>query len=120
MCHCLHLGNGATCADLARHFDYMVRESHNWFGHSPNRQREYTTLYKAMNDDKTNSKIPKVAGTRWLSRGADMEKVLEQYEELELVFMLAKEDRDRCYQADQLFQTCSDKITCIWLSRHLS
>ena len=61
-----------------------------------------------MNDDKTNPKIPKVAETTWLSRGAAVGKVLEQYEELKLAFMLAK-DGDRCYQADQLFQMYSDE-----------
>ena len=115
LCHSLHLAASAACALFPRHLDYMVRESHNWFSQSPKRQREYTALYKAMNDGKTNQKIPKVAETRWLSRGAAVEKVLEQYEELKLTFMLAK-DRDRCYQADQLYQMYLDKRNHLYLT----
>ena len=64
VCHSLHLAASAACAVLPRHLDYMVRESHNWFSHSPKRQSECTTLYKAMNDDKTNTKY-----LRWLRLG---------------------------------------------------
>ena len=69
ICHSLHLAASNASMVLPRHLDYMIRETYNWFSCSAKRQREYATLYAAMNDGSRNIKIPKVASTRWLSRG---------------------------------------------------
>ena len=115
ICHSLHLAASNASMVLPRHLDYMVRETYNWFSCSAKRQREYAGLYAAMNDGSKNTKIPKVASTRWLSRGNAVAKVLEQYEELKLTFKLAK-DKERCFQADQLWRMFEDKQNLLYLS----
>ena len=115
ICHSLHLAASNASVVLPRHLDYMIRETYNWFSCSAKRQREYARIYAAMNDGQRGAKIPKVASTRWLSRGDAVAKVLQQYEELQLTFQLAK-DKERCFQADQLWRMYEDKQNLLYLS----
>ncbi|XP_043201152.1 uncharacterized protein LOC122370000 [Amphibalanus amphitrite] len=115
ICHSLHLAASYASAVLPRHLDYMVRETYSWFSCSAKRQREYARLYSAMNDGSRNPKISKIASTRWLSRGNAVAKIIEQYEELKLTFQLAK-DKERCFQADQLWRMYEDKQNLLYLS----
>ena len=115
LCHSLNLAASHACAVLPRHLDYLIRETHNWFALSPKRQREYEQVFKTLNPGENNIKIPKVAETRWLSRGKAVSTILDQYHELKMIFQLAK-DRDRCYQAEVLYNMYNDPQNHLYLT----
>lgn len=105
ICHSLHLCAENAAETLPRQLEYLVREAHNWFSNSPKRKDEYKKLYKVMNGDeakKDPKKIAGLSGTRWLARYSAINTILEQWEELKLLFELAK-NNDKCLQAQYLY-----------------
>lgn len=61
VCHSLQLAvSAATAEALPRNFEFLVRETCNWFAMSSSRQVAY-------NDDHDPMKIVRACQTRWLS-----------------------------------------------------
>lgn len=100
--HSLHLCAEKASELLPRQLEFLVRETHNWFSYSPKRLDHYRALFETMNDNKSPKKIQGLSGTRWLARYQAITTILEQWEELKLLFSIAKSD-DKCYMAEQLY-----------------
>ncbi|XP_074026139.1 zinc finger protein 862-like isoform X2 [Leptinotarsa decemlineata] len=100
--HSLHLCAEKAAESLPRQLEFLVRETHNWFSYSPKRLDYYKTLYESMNYNKDPKKIPGLSGTRWLARYQAVNTILEQWDELKLLFSIAKSD-DKCYMAEQVY-----------------
>lgn len=100
--HSLHLCAEKAAELLPRQLEFLVRETHNWFSYSPKRLDNYKKLYETMNDNKYPKKIQGLSGTRWLARYQAITTILEEWEELKLLFSIAKSD-DKCYMAEQLY-----------------
>lgn len=56
-----------------------------------------------MNNNKNAKKIQGLSGTRWLARHQAITTILEQWEELKLLFSIAKSE-DKCFMAGQLYE----------------
>lgn len=100
--HSLHLCAEKAAELLPRQLEFLVRETHNWFSYSPKRLDNYKTLFETMNENKDPKKIQGLSGTRWLARYQAIDTILEQWEELKLLFSIAK-SADKCYMAEQLY-----------------
>ncbi|KAI4454135.1 hat family dimerization domaincontaining protein-related [Holotrichia oblita] len=100
--HSLHLCAEKAAELLPRQLEFLVREAHNWFSYSPKRLEYYKTLFETINANKDPKKIQGLSGTRWLARYQAINTILEQWEELKLLFSIAKSD-DKCYMAEQLY-----------------
>ena len=101
VCHSLHLCAEKAAETLPRQLEFLVRECHNWFSYSSKRLEKYKKLYEAINGNRSPKKIQGLSGTRWLSRYEAICTILEQWDELKLLFSLAKSE-DKCYMAEQL------------------
>ena len=65
----------------------MIRETRNWFAHSPLRRLEYKSLFEAINDENRKMhKLVQLSNTRWLAWEGAVKRILEQYLELETHF----------------------------------
>lgn len=114
VCHSLQL---AVCAATDKSFpnnlEFLVRESHNWFAHSPIRQKAYAKIYKLLNNDSMNPiKIPLMAKTRWLSIEKAVKVILQMWFELKTHFSLLK---DTCYVSNLLKDMYSDNRNHVYL-----
>lgn len=115
VCHSLQLAVSAAANDaLPRHIDFLVKETYNWFSHSTLRQNEYRTLYKALNDGHNPLKIIKACGTRWLSIESAINRILEQWDELKLLFQIAR-TKEKCYSAEILYTLYKDEHNLAYL-----
>lgn len=100
--HSLHLCAEKAAELLPRQLEFLVREAHNWFSYSPKRVDYYKTLYETINNNKDPKKIQGLSGTRWLARYQAVCTILEQWDELKLLFSIAKSE-DKCFMAEQLY-----------------
>lgn len=100
--HSLHLCAEKAAELLPRQLEFLVREAHNWFAYSPKRLEKYRDLFEAMNANRNPKKIQGLSGTRWLARYEAINTILDQWEELKLLFSIAKSE-DKCYMAEQLY-----------------
>jgi len=90
VCHSLQLAvSAAANVALPRNIDFLVKETYNWFAHSTLRQNEYKALYKAINDGHSPLKIIQACGTRWLSIESAINRILQQWVEIKLLFQMA-------------------------------
>ncbi|XP_063540742.1 protein FAM200B-like [Cydia strobilella] len=102
VCHSLHLCAEKAAEELPRQLEFLVRETHNWFSYSTKRLEQYRDLYETINEGNRNpNKIQGLSGTRWLARYAAIDTILKQWDELQLLFSLAK-TQDKCFMAEQL------------------
>lgn len=102
VCHSLHLCAEKAAETLPRQLEFLVREAHNWFSYSPKRMEKYKDLYETINGTGNPNKIPVLSGTRWLARYRAINVILQQWDELYLLFSIARSE-DQCYMAEQLY-----------------
>ena len=98
--HSLHLC-AEKAAELLRQLEFLVREAHNWFSYSPKRLEKYRDLFETINANRNPKKIQGLSGTRWLARYEAINTILDQWDELKLLFSIAQSE-DKCYMAEQL------------------
>jgi hypothetical protein len=101
VCHSLHLCAEYACKQLPKQLEFLVREVHNYFSHSPKRLNEYRNLYIKLGNLSTPKKVAKLSGTRWLARESAISTILQQWDELFLFFTKAKVE-DKCFSAEQI------------------
>lgn len=107
ICHSLHLAaEKAIEKSLPPEIDFIIRETNAWFCHSSKRQMEYSSIYRLI-AEKSPAKINKLSGTRWLARYAAIEKILEQWEALDLHFKIAATN-EKCFTASILSKMYSN------------
>ncbi|XP_043268500.1 uncharacterized protein [Venturia canescens] len=102
VCHSLHLCAEKASEMLPRPLEFLVRETHNWFSYSPKRLEKYKLLYETINGSGKPNKIQGLSGTRWLARSEAIDTILNQWEELQFLFSIAKSE-DNCHMAAQLY-----------------
>ncbi|XP_075150389.1 uncharacterized protein LOC142224497 [Haematobia irritans] len=95
ICHSLHL----CCSDASKVFpaevEYLVKEIYNYFSNSPLRTIKYKRAFDLINtgtDVIRYRKIIQIAGTRWLSCGFAIMRILEQWVELNYHFSIISTD----------------------------
>lgn len=71
---------------LPAELEFMVRESRNWFAHSPLRRLQYQDLHSAINDGAMPQKLVQLVQTRWLAWSRAINTILNQWLELKTHF----------------------------------
>ncbi|MGH0141764.1 UNVERIFIED_CONTAM: hypothetical protein FKN15_074651 [Acipenser sinensis] len=112
VCHSLHLACSYELDVLLRNTDFQVCETYEWFSHSIKRQQAYQDVYQTI------KKIPAVCNTRWLSHYKVVDRVLDQWNELKLHFMISQ-DKELCYTASLLYKMYNDKVLYLYMLKVL-
>lgn len=90
-CHSLHLCCSKASSEIPRNSDFLIKEIYNYFSHSPLRKLLYKRAFDLINtgvDSNNFRKLVQISGTRWLSYGAAVKRILEQWVELKHHFSL--------------------------------
>lgn len=114
VCHSLQLACSEAIDVLPTHIDYLVRETFNWFAHSPKRQQEYRVTYAAITSGDVPNKLIGVCATRWLSIAPALRSVLNQWAALRSHFDAMK-SKERCYAARLLSEMYADEQNLLFL-----
>lgn len=114
MCHSLQLAASKAVETLPRNIDFLVHHTYSWFSFSSARQAAYKEIYTTINNGIAPLKIMAPSGTRWLSIFSCVDRILSQWDELELHFQMAK-SKDKCYTAVLLHQMYSDPAVKLYL-----
>ena len=94
ICRSIQFCSSRALKVVPRKVEFMVSETYNWFSHSTSRQQKYRQIYSAINVGEAPLKILKLSDTRWLSISAWVDRILDQFDELQLHFYVSK-DEDR-------------------------
>ncbi|KAI5638384.1 sugar transporter domain-containing protein [Phthorimaea operculella] len=113
--HSLHLCAEKAAEVLPRQLEFLIRETHNWFAYSSKRLEAYRDLYETMNNSRNPKKIAGFCGTRWLARYNAIRTILDQWEELKLLFSLAK-TADKCYMAEKIHDIMRSSVFKCYLT----
>lgn len=92
----------------------MVSETYNWFARSATRQASYKKVYRLINDGHDPLKIVKACRTRWLSISSAVDRVIDQYLELQTHFSIASAN-ERCVNTDLLVNVYKDPSNFAYL-----
>ncbi|XP_064488440.1 uncharacterized protein LOC135400538 [Ornithodoros turicata] len=114
VCHSLQLACSEAVAVLPSQLDFLVRESFNWFSHSPKRQQTYHAIYAAINEGSAPHKLIGMSATRWLSIAGALRTILTQWLELKTFFNAAKAE-ERCYTARLLSDMYNDEVNLLFI-----
>ena len=136
MCHSIDLiAKQAMKSSIPSHVEYFIRESYNWFAHSPQRLQSYQEIARLIGfstdfDDgkdlegansspdeiaeKNPPKLLSPSDTRWLAIADCIEKILGQFDALKTHFQLAYSN-ERCYQAKILHEMFCDEKNYLFL-----
>ena len=101
VCHSLQLAASKVADTLPAHLDFTVRESYNWFSHSPKRLIQYQELHKCLTNE-VPTKLCQLSATRWMSRDECITRIIDQWDALKLCFQMASSNDEKCYTARQL------------------
>lgn len=116
VCHSLDLVAAKSMETMPSALEHMVRESHNYFAHSSNRQAAYRELYSSMLEGCTGTaeppKLLSLSPTRWLAIAECIERILGQFESLKKFFQNIDE---RNYNARVLRDMYSDVRNHVYL-----
>ena len=115
VCHSLQLAlSHASEETLPRNVEFLIRETYNWFSHSSNRRLHYKNIYQTMNCGSEPLSIPQMCNTRWISIEPAVNRILEQWVELKLLFEVAKRDNP-CYMAETPYTMYNDPSNHLYL-----
>lgn len=111
-CHSLHLCCSKASNEIPKNADFLIKEVYNYFSHSPLRSLKYKRAFDLINagiDGNSFRKLVQISGTRWLSYGSAIKRILEQWVELKYHFSsisMAENDRTAQNIYDEL---CDEK-----------
>lgn len=115
ICHSLQLSiTHAATHHLPRNIEFLISETYNWFGRSTQRRTNYKKMYNVINNGHDPLKIVQSSNTRWMSIETAVNRILEQWVELELHFAMVKQT-EKCYMAEQLHLMYQDKTNLCYL-----
>ena len=89
ICHSLQLAASKASDTMPAHLHFMVRESYNWFSHSPKRLLQYRELHKCIMD-KVPLKLRQLSATRWMSMYECIGRIIDQWDALKLCFQMGQ------------------------------
>lgn len=111
ICHALHLCSSEACKSLPSNIEFLVREIYNYFSNSSLRTIKYKRVFDLVNlgpDCNKFRKLVQISGTRWLSYGAAVKRLLDQWLELKTHFsIIATSDNERTAQL--IYELLSDE-----------
>ena len=84
-CHSFHLVAEHACAVLSKSSEQFIHDIYNCFKNSPNRQKSYEDFQAFLQCEP--HKILKPCQTRWLSVAQCVNRIIEQWNALELFFV---------------------------------
>ena len=84
-CHSCHLVAEHACAVLSKSSEQLIHDIYNYFKNSPNRQKSYEDFQAFVQCEP--QKILKPCQTRWLSVAQCGNRILDQWNSLELFFV---------------------------------
>lgn len=99
---------------LPRNLEFLIRETYNWFSHSSNRRQYYKNIYQTINCDSEPLSIHQMCNTRWISIEPAVNRILEQWVELKLLFEVARRD-NHCYRAETLYTIYNEPSNYLYL-----
>ena len=109
VCHSLLLCVSDASNVFKNEVDFVVRETYNWFKNSPLRRSKYSEMYKLINSESSqNLNFVQLSTTRWLSRSTAVDRICNQYLELETFFEI-NAGKEKCYTAYLLHQAFKNK-----------
>lgn len=115
LCHSLQLAVAhASEETIPRNIEFLLRETYNWFSLSPQRRQEYSKIYETINCGKQPLKILQKCATRWLSIEPAVQRILNQWDELKLLFQVSR-SKNNCYTAQLLYEMYSDNKNKVYL-----
>ncbi|KAJ1142118.1 hypothetical protein NDU88_008445 [Pleurodeles waltl] len=94
--------------------EFMIRETYNWFSHSPKRQADYRELYLTLGGGMP-LKLISPCETQWLVMADWVDRLLEQYDTLSLHFSTAS-SVEHCYAARMLQEMYHDETNLLYLT----
>lgn len=111
-CHMIHLSASNACLKLPRYIEDLCRNTFSHFSLSSKRQHALREFQKFV--DVEPHKILAPGQTRWLSLQACVQRLLEQWNALELYFTeLAFSDPTQVN--DMIVDAFNNKLTCVYL-----
>lgn len=108
ICHSLQLAATSASKELPRNFEFLIRETYDWFSRSSVRQEKYKTIYSAINNGKEPLKIPQACDTRWLSISSAVTQIYTQWLELKTHYEITRHS-EKSYTAEMLHQMYCDE-----------
>lgn len=114
VCHSLSLCASKACSELPSCLEYLLRETRNWFAHSPLRMKIYQTLFETINDGKKPLKLTQLSATRWLAFYEAIKTNINQWLELKTHFNMVQ-SLERCYTARELAAMYNDDTNLLYL-----
>jgi len=136
VCHSIDLiAKKAVKTALPSHIDFLIRETYNWFCHSPQRLLAYREIAQLIGFSKvvaeeddgdaedlsedllshgTPPRLISPSDTRWLVIADCIEKILGQFDALRAHFQVAYL-KERCFQAKTLLDMFSDPQNYLYL-----
>lgn len=115
-CHSLNLASSRACEELPSTLEFLLRETRNWFSHSPLRQMTYSALYTRVNAGAKPSKLVQLSNTRWLAWTDAVSVNIKQWDELKEFFgKISKKITEKCYTARTLVEMYEDDTNYLYL-----
>ena len=108
VCHSFALCSSYAVKHLPSYFEKFLKDIPAYFARSSKRQLEFQLIQEVADAPVHN--IPKLSQTRWLSRGALISRLLEQWEALLLYFQVESQAPGNT-TAQEIYRTISDKGT---------
>lgn len=110
ICHSLHLCASNASEVFVDEVDFLLKETYNWFKNSSIRKHNYKEIYDLININTDNkfTNLSQLSTTRWLSRYRAVDKILQQYLELETFFAIGA-NKERCHTASLLHDMYKQK-----------
>ncbi|KAJ4438314.1 hypothetical protein ANN_14256 [Periplaneta americana] len=114
VCHSVQLAVSFAAEMLPRNIEFLISETYSWFSKSSSRQITYRLLFQAINDGAEPLKIVQQSNTRWLSIEVAVNRILNQWLELQIHFETSRL-QNKCYAAELLYGMYCDVINKLYL-----
>ncbi|KAJ4441525.1 hypothetical protein ANN_11381 [Periplaneta americana] len=114
VCHSVQLAVSSAAEMLPRNVELLISETYSWFSKSSSRQITYRFLFQAINDGVDPLKILQQSNTRWLSIKVAVNRILNQWLELQTHFETSRL-QNKCYTVELLFSMYCDVINKLYL-----
>lgn len=108
VCHSFALCASHAVKVLPSYLEIFIKNISSYFSRSSKRIKDFTLMQDVTNTE--NHKIPKLAQTRWLSRGNVVKVILEQWDAL-LLYFESESKVDKIDGANALYETMKNKGT---------
>ncbi|XP_068205452.1 general transcription factor II-I repeat domain-containing protein 2-like [Palaemon carinicauda] len=113
ICHSLHIVASKATSNLPRNIEDFVRNIASYFSHSSKRQAELAELQEYLAAER--HKMLRLSDTRWLAMQHCIERILNQWEVLKLLFFQAQIE-DKVISAELIMKEFNNPYTKAYLT----